>query len=542
MNKPNDHLPQFWFWLCLTASLVGGAIILSPFLDFQAMLSQGDHGRDLYAFEQTAHGQRPYLDYWWVYGPLMPYIYAPVLSVLGISIKNVLLVKMFFNLCSGIFIFLTLTALRSPWLGLIGSLWFWAFNPDFFYTYNNAAGITLLAATLYCLTQHILTQRGAFIWAGLGAIFLLGLVKINIGLATLAGFGAMVIVTNLVHRRPIKEWLPPLFIGGFALLACTAAIYIWCVRGLSIMEIRQCFPYVKGDQPYSVTPWQALSMFADFTKQNILFTLTNKITAVLLVLAIIQSIYQLTTIKTPSTTKRTFGLFLGGLVLLIILNFHEFLVSGVFYRHFWIKPFQLTLIVSLIAFAVINLPRWIAGALLVGALSVVINNHQANLNELAKIRNPQQFLTNSRLQIYTTNHPSWAQTVNLTTDYLQKNLTRDELFFALPYDCLYYYLTGKKTPTRQLIFFDHIKIPPEQERSVISELEKNKVNWVLASSRMNATQEPGLGVLGKTYCPLIGKYLEDNFAPVAQFGDWQNEPGWAWNHGTVILKRRNFLN
>jgi hypothetical protein len=149
-----------------------------------------------------------------------------------------------------------------------------------------------------------------------------------------------------------------------------------------------------------------------------------------------------------------------------------------------------------------------------------------------------QYLSLPRGDIYITNSPSWITTVEQTTDFLNKTLKDNELFFALPYDCLYYYLTGKKTPTRQLIFFDHIKIPMDQEKSVIAELEKNHVNYVLLSSRAFARQEPGLGFLGKSYCPLIGKYIRDNFVPIARFGDWTNEPGWAWNHGTLILKRR----
>jgi hypothetical protein len=72
-------------------------------------------------------------------------------------------------------------------------------------------------------------------------------------------------------------------------------------------------------------------------------------------------------------------------------------------------------------------------------------------------------------------------------------------------------------------------------------LEKNHVNYVLLSSRAYARKELGLGFLGTTYCPLIGKYIQDNFIPIAQFGDWKDEPGWAWNHGTLILKRKGVM-
>ena len=73
---------------------------------------------------------------------------------------------------------------------------------------------------------------------------------------------------------------------------------------------------------------------------------------------------------------------------------------------------------------------------------------------------------------------------------------------------------------------------------MIAELEKNNVRYIVLSSRAWARQEFGLGLLGQTYCPLIGKYIQENFEPIARFGDWTDEPGWAWNHGTLILKRK----
>ena len=136
------------------------------------------------------------------------------------------------------------------------------------------------------------------------------------------------------------------------------------------------------------------------------------------------------------------------------------------------------------------------------------------------VKTESHYLSLPRAGVYISNSPSWIATVEQTTEFLNKTLKPNELFFALPYDCLYYYLTDKKTPTRQLIFFEHIKIPPEQERSVIAELESNHVNYVLLSSRAFARQELGLGFLGTSYCPLIGKYIQDNFIPIARFGDW----------------------
>ena len=132
--------------------------------------------------------------------------------------------------------------------------------------------------------------------------------------------------------------------------------------------------------------------------------------------------------------------------------------------------------------------------------------------------------------------PSGTDTVTPTVSYLKTNLKDDELFFALPYDAVLF-LTDKVSPTRHDHFFDHEFIPPDQEKATIADLEDRRVNWILLSAGKTAWNS-GLGTLGKTYCPLLGAYIAENFKTVAQFGDWVNgSPGWAWNHGTRILKR-----
>jgi hypothetical protein len=159
------------------------------------------------------------------------------------------------------------------------------------------------------------------------------------------------------------------------------------------------------------------------------------------------------------------------------------------------------------------------------------------LQQVIMNRTPDHYLAHPRGRVYIGNDPFWIDTVQRTAGWLDANLAKDETFFAFPYDPIYYYLAGRKSPTRQLIFFNHINVPPEQEQKTIAELEKNNVNYVLLSTRMNSA-EPSLGYFGVTYCPILRKYIEDHFTEVGRWGDWQNEPGWAWNHGTMILKRK----
>ena len=165
------------FFLLLT--VIVGLIVLYPFTDFQYYLSQEDHGRDLYAFEQTITGAKPYKDYWWVYGPLMPVYYSLIDRWLGINIHSILAGEMFLRLFSGLFIFLTLCVFFSPLIGLSAAVWFWVFSEDFFFTYNHSGGITMLTLIVYALFLYLKNPRADYLILGLIGIFLLSLIKIN---------------------------------------------------------------------------------------------------------------------------------------------------------------------------------------------------------------------------------------------------------------------------------------------------------------------------------------------------------------------------
>ncbi|MBI4309608.1 MAG: hypothetical protein HY591_04680 [Candidatus Omnitrophica bacterium] len=319
---------------------------------------------------------------------------------------------------------------------------------------------------------------------------------------------------------------------------CWFGIYAWFLQGLSTAEIRQCFPYLGGDEPYNhLGPLQTIPMLANTIAQTIKSSLVDAAFCVLILLCAGQTLRVLLNKKTGTHKRRTMALVLGYAALFYALNLHEFLKSGVFYRSFWSQPFSIFLSFTAIAIAAQSIPRWARVLLWSTLVLIAFSDHWADNQRIKPYKNPQHFLGSDRGGVYITNDRSFIQTVVLSTKQLKGLVKNGGSFFALPYDCLYYYLTDKKSPTRQLIFFDHIKIPFEQEQRIISDLEKRPIAAVLVSSRQSA-REPGLGTLGVTYCPMIAQYINANFTAAAKIGDWVNEPGWAWNHGTLILKRQ----
>src|SRR5476651_2397608 len=114
--------------LTLLLVLIAGIIITAPYANYQDYLSQGDHGRDLYAAQAVYRGELPYKDFWWVYGPLMPYYYGLFFKIFGIQIGSIILGKLFLKILAGILICLGMMEVCSGLGAFICACWFMLFQ------------------------------------------------------------------------------------------------------------------------------------------------------------------------------------------------------------------------------------------------------------------------------------------------------------------------------------------------------------------------------------------------------------------------------
>src|SRR5580698_7318530 len=99
--------------LVLLLVAIVGIIISAPYFNYQDYLSQGDHGRDLYAAQAVYRGELPYRDFWWVYGPLMPYYYGLFFKIFGTQISSMILGKLVLRILGGILICLAMMEVSS---------------------------------------------------------------------------------------------------------------------------------------------------------------------------------------------------------------------------------------------------------------------------------------------------------------------------------------------------------------------------------------------------------------------------------------------
>src|SRR5262245_32354816 len=178
-----------------------GILIYYPSLDVMPYISEGDIGRDLYAYEMTLEGKIPYRDYFYNYGPLMPYYYALFFKAFGFKISSILLGRVILNLICGWLIFESLRLFFRPLAAMLGTWWYWSFNQDFTFTFNHTGGVCLLLLIIYCLLQRTIQPKPFTTGVIVAALFLLLLVKLNIGLAALLATGISYVLINTMHGK-----------------------------------------------------------------------------------------------------------------------------------------------------------------------------------------------------------------------------------------------------------------------------------------------------------------------------------------------------
>ena len=72
------------------------------------------------------------------------------------------------------------------------------------------------------------------------------------------------------------------------------------------MEIRQCLPYMEGDQPYTISLWSAISNFLQMTLHTITSNWTNFTFAVIINASALRCFYLFVKNKLPASRKTIF--------------------------------------------------------------------------------------------------------------------------------------------------------------------------------------------------------------------------------------------
>ena len=344
----------------LLLTILISAIFAWPELNFQDLLSQGDHGRDLYAFDAVTHGKLPYKDFWWVYGPIMPYYYGLFFKIFGVHITSVLLGRALLVIACSVFFYLSAACLMSPGLAFLGSIWFTQSRQEFFFTYNHIGGIASELIILWCILSYLRNASMSYLGIALIADFILGLVKINFGLAGLLGIVLCVLWIDFAKGRIFNEQKKKFYLMAGLLVPFALGLIYWLLlKDLPLYAIRQCMPYFGDDQPYHAPPLLVVPYYFSQLWQSFVHTLhfwlpllpfvhlpVGIIFVMILHGCTLFAVYLLVSKNMERSYRQDILLGLGIIGIFFVLYFHEFLVSAVWYRTYWSLPFQDLFILS----------------------------------------------------------------------------------------------------------------------------------------------------------------------------------------------------
>lgn len=525
--------------LPLLSLILLGLVVLHPFCHFHTPLATGDNGRDLYAFRQTLDGAMPYRDYYWVYGPLMPFYYALFMKILGISIPSILAGQILLWLTSGVLMALILRKAGLGWLGWTAALWFWAFNPHFTYTYNHAGGVTCIMALVLLMFGYLRRPSRRYLFAAFLISLLLGLIKLNIGLAAmLAGIICVTLIDRANAANGRKNHAQLLIGGAIVITGLLGAVYFGLLHPLPVEVIRQCMPYLSPDRASHTSLPNALLLLVRHYIDPLLAVGPNLIFAFIIYTAFLMVVTKLLKPEPDDPDRKTILFYLGIPFLFWFLLLHEFFLSAVPYRLFWITPLQTLLIFLILGLGFRSLKPAIRTLVGLALLAVVLLAHVSLHAYIRRFQVPGQFLPQERGQVYVANPRDWVRTVNQTVEYIDRELLPHETFLALPYDPLYYYLCDRTSPTRQLFFYAYMHISPSQEKEILKTLATNNVRLILLSNRAHS-QIPEVGTFGQTHLPMLGKTIENDFTLIKTFGDWEKPGGAFKDHAIRIYQRQD---
>ena len=503
-------------------------------------------GRDLYAFWMTHQGYRPYRDYWWQYGPVMPYYFSFFFQAAGAGLASVRIgLGLLFFLCA-LFSFRTLRVLVSSVPAFLASLAFLSLDIGFVpgsaglinitHTFNHFGTYPFLLLAVGSLWKYFLTRKPRWIYAGAAAIAGMSAVKIHAGLTSCFAFFLAILAEEgfRVFRDRKKIQLPRLHLGLAAAVwaSLVFTIYAPFFRGLSWEWIDRCFTISTGkafmEDRYTVlqnlkhlvlrfTVWDRGRLFwlAGFSGIGFLGFLGMK---------------NLEQDRKPFFIKAYFSLLLFG------VNAIDYFVDGNIHRvDFWFFPLWVLVAgLSLEALKTL-LPSGSRISLALLSFCLLLVLPVLNLREALGWQVPGRYLDFPNGKVFMGGDMESVNVIQKGSAFIRDHTRPTERILALPYDPLYCFLAGRRHAVRELWFGRAALITPREEAGIIQAVEAQKVPLVILS---NQAEIPGFGFgyFGRTHCQKLAEYLTGHYQEVKTFGSWDiRNPN---RHSIKILMRK----
>lgn len=485
-------------------------------------LNDGDHGRDLLSFLMTSEGKLPYVDYNWIYGPLMPFYYGLLFKILSPNILIASAGWYFIFTLAIIMFYITVKDSFNPLIAVITTILFVVYHGFFYHTFNHVGGSLVIITILFCFIRFIRTEEIKYLHLTSLCMVVLGLIKFNM---LLAMFISCLIVLFLVSKKELFRFIPavivPLMViyGGFILLT----------SGFSVESI---FPYsskllMASPDPFIVNVLNPLFIAPSIASIKNVFILAQYNVLYSKSAYFIVFLISLVTLLFVYKDKKQFYIMLF-LVIATILTMHEFIMVGTDYSlRMWVLPILLLSVTYSVMYWVeprLKLRKVVFGIVTYIALFGFLVNiliYSADFKHLS--------LDRAKVDVYPASFVPFATSI---TQYIQANTTIKDKVLAIPYNTLYLFLSDRRSPSKQNEFLYLSGVNKKKENRVIEDLKADNTRLILYSN-MVSEEGIGTGYFGKTHCKKLAEYITENYTPtdiVPEFFNKENNLA----YGSVI--------
>ena len=485
----------------------------------QPYLSSDDMGMDLYPFEMTLRGQWPCHDYYWQYGPLMPFYYAFWLSIGGVHLVSIRMGCAVVYLLASILSYRILRLLVSSPIAFLASLSFLIQGMVYpYYNFTLVGAVPFLLASLFCLWKYFLTGHVRWGYAGTLALIGTALVKWNIGVSSFFAFLASLIL----YRPPLRKKHLILLILIF--ISTVLGSYALQYQGVPASWVVQLLG-LNSPKNLTTNPWinfkHLIQWFLVWDRSRLGWVALGAVFGVLGFLGWRKRSWE-------SGQEKVFRSAILSLFLFGIFNSSDFFALGHIYRlDFWSFPILVLLMGLLSGQASFlfgqKMKVFLAALIFAGVIALPLQS----AGEAFRARVPERYLDFPRGRVYLVKETlSTIEVFKKGTRFILENTKPDEEILTLPKDPLYCFLSGRRHAVRELDFEQSHPIPEAEEEVLIRELKTKEVPFMILTNRDGSNSTSTLkgdrmGFFGKTHLRKLGEYLFEHYEEVQTLGPWE---------------------
>lgn len=481
------------------------------------VLNEGDFGRDLYSFYLVSKGQLPYIDFNWVYGPLIPLLYGTFFKVFGVSILNAVnLWYVIFITCIYL-IFFIVKELTNSFLAFIAAIALLLYHSLVFMTFNHVIGIAFVILAVLFLYKYIRSSLAKYLYYLSVVCILLAMTKLNIAFAFVFPLWIGLLFFNIINKKDIK----PVIYSFLLFIFLTALLYSLLIFNSPLDQIPKSFPFTSKSIMHS-----QYGVLYDLFYTDTSLTLFDKKNFGLLFL-----IYRVVNLNLWYIILPLFGLFFSYIIfkrekdfsaesvfvcilsILALTTCHEFILAGTAYSlRFWPLPIIIILVCYIVYYLINNdflskkVPLY--AFIFFASVFLLFTGFQAYNNYAFKNHNAFPYLRERAKAGFI--YYDWLLTFNTTINYINQNVKPDEKLFSLPYNMLYNFISERDQPSRYLEMYYYSNVNNKDQDIIINNLEKNKVKVILYSYK-NGPTWGGKGYFGVTHCQKLDRYIKKNY-------------------------------